>query len=48
LTYRQLNFEQVFLVLAIPGVIAAAALFIKLRAYPESCDKPAASVSLGH
>jgi len=48
LTYRQLNFEQVFLVLAIPGVIAAAALFIKLRAYPESGDKPAASVSLGH
>ncbi len=36
LARRQLGFDQVFMVLAIPGLIAAAALFIKLRAHPDS------------
>jgi len=48
LARRQLGFEQVFLVLAIPGVIAAVALFIKQRAHPESSAKPTVSATLGH
>ncbi|MFC3532629.1 MFS transporter [Vogesella facilis] len=48
LTRRHLGFDQVFLVLAIPGLIAAAALFIKHRAHPETGDKPAVSATLGH
>ncbi|MFC3627065.1 MFS transporter [Vogesella amnigena] len=48
LTRRQLGFDQVFLVLAIPGLIAAVALFVKQRAHPESNSKPVASATLGH
>ena len=48
LTRRQLGFDQVFLVLAIPGLIAAVALFVKQRAHPESDSKPVASATLGH
>ncbi|SCK08833.1 aromatic acid/H+ symport family MFS transporter [Vogesella sp. LIG4] len=47
LTRRHLGFDQVFLVLAIPGLIAAVALFIKQRAHPAA-DKPSGAVSLGH
>lgn len=32
---RQFNFEQIFMVLAIPGLIAAMALFIKNISHPE-------------
>lgn len=33
---RQFDFSQIFMVLAIPGVIAAAALFVKNQAHPEA------------
>jgi AAHS family 4-hydroxybenzoate transporter-like MFS transporter len=36
LTRRQLTFSEIFTVVAIPGLIAAAALMIKQLAHPES------------
>lgn len=33
---REFNFEQIFTVLAIPGLVAAAALFIKNRFHPDN------------
>lgn len=35
LTRRQLGLDQVFMALAVPGAIAAVALFIKQRAHPD-------------
>lgn len=37
---RQLSFEQIFMVLAIPGFIAAAALLVKNLAHPEVRREP--------
>ena len=50
LSRRQLTFSEIFTILAIPGLIAAAALMIKQFAHPE--EKPAGVAvrreSLGH
>ncbi len=50
LTRRQLTFSQIFMVVAIPGLISAAALIVKQLAHPE--DKSARAVAggevLGH
>jgi AAHS family 4-hydroxybenzoate transporter-like MFS transporter len=35
LARRQLSFSQIFLVVAIPGLVSAAALMIKQLAHPE-------------
>ena len=48
LARRQLGFDQVFMVLAIPGLIAAAALFIKLRAHPDSGKVSLQAAPLSH
>ncbi|WP_174875559.1 MFS transporter [Vogesella oryzae] len=48
LARRHVGFDQVFLVLAIPGVLAAAALLVKNRAHPEAVQKPVVASSLGH
>jgi AAHS family 4-hydroxybenzoate transporter-like MFS transporter len=50
LSRRQLTFSEIFTILAIPGLVAAAALMIKQFAHPE--EKPAGAAirreSLGH
>ena len=50
LSRRQLTFSEIFTILAIPGLISAAALMIKQFAHPE--EKPvgvsARRESLGH
>ena len=48
LARRQLGFDQVFMVLAIPGLIAASALFIKLRAHPDSGKVSLQAAPLSH
>jgi len=48
LARRQLGFDQVFMVLAIPGLIAAGALFIKLRAHPDSGKVSLQAAPLSH
>ena len=50
LARRQLSFSQIFTIVAIPGLIAAAALMIKQFAHPD--DKSAQAIvrgeALGH
>ena len=41
LAHRQLTFSQIFTIVAIPGLIAAAALMIKQLAHPEVRRDPA-------
>lgn len=50
LTRRQLGFGQIFTVVAVPGLIAAAALVVKQLAHPESGSARAAArdEALGH
>jgi len=50
LSRRQLSFSEIFTILAIPGLIAAAALMIKQFAHPEekSADVAVRRESLGH
>lgn len=48
LARQKLGFDQVFLVLAIPALIAAVALFIKQQSEPEHASPRAASAPLGH
>ena len=50
LARRQLSFGEIFTVLAIPGLIAAAALVIKQFAHPAVAitDDPVGSEVLGH
>ena len=40
LAHRQLTFSQIFTIVAIPGLIAAAALMIKQLAHPEVRPTP--------
>lgn len=50
LSRRQMTFSQIFLIVAIPGLVAAAALMVKQAAHPE--NKPARAAgrteALGH
>jgi AAHS family 4-hydroxybenzoate transporter-like MFS transporter len=50
LSRRQMTFEGIFMVLAIPGLIAAAALAVKQIAHPEDVSDraDARSEALGH
>jgi AAHS family 4-hydroxybenzoate transporter-like MFS transporter len=50
LARRQLGFSEIFTIVAIPGLIAAAALVIKQVAHPEGkpARAPAGSEALGH
>lgn len=51
LTRRQLGFSEIFTVVAVPGLIATAALLVKQAAHPEAAPAaraPARGAALGH
>ncbi|MGE5548609.1 MAG: MFS transporter [Solirubrobacterales bacterium] len=48
LTRRELSLEQIFMLVAIPGLIAAAALLIKQFAHPETSQEHLATVEEAH
>ncbi|HYZ34679.1 MAG TPA: MFS transporter [Crenalkalicoccus sp.] len=48
LSRRQLDFATIFAIVAIPGLVAAAALAIKRIAYPEEARTGAGAAALGH